>query len=89
MNSRLLLNLAIAESDDAVGKIPPTRIVADNHDGSPMLTNLIAKDFADVLSSLGVERSGWLVGEKDWRISSQSAGNGDSLLLSRAELVSS
>src|SRR6266404_616874 len=83
----LLLNLAIAESDGAVGKFAPARIVAHDNDGSPVLANLISKNFADVLSGLGIERGGWLVREKDRRISRQGARDGDALLFSGAEFV--
>src|SRR5205807_3200086 len=61
--------------------------MAHNNDGSVMLGNLIAKDFANVFSGLGIERCGWLVGEQDRRISCQGARDGDALLLSRAEFV--
>src|SRR5260370_42353463 len=81
----LLLNLAIAECDGTVGESLPARIMAHDNNSSPLLIDLIPKDFADVLSSFGIERSRWLVGKKDRRISCQSARNGDSLLLSRTK----
>src|SRR6202023_2160379 len=52
-----------------------------------MLVSLIAKDFADVSSGLGVQRGGWFVCEKDWRLPCQSECNGDPLPLSGAEFV--
>jgi len=84
----LLLNLAIAEGDGAVGEFTPARIVAHNDDGSPVLASLVSKNFADVFSGLGIERGGWLVREKDRRISRQGARDGDALLFSGAEFGS-
>src|SRR5712672_3423156 len=83
----LLLDLAITQRDGAVGEFSPPRIMAHDDHGSPLLINLIPKDFADVFSSLGVERSRWLVCEKDRGISSQGPRYGDSLLFSRAQFV--
>jgi hypothetical protein len=82
-----LLNLAITQRDGAVGEFSPARIMAHDNNSSPMLIDLIPKDLADVFSSLGVERSRWLVREKDRGISSQGPRNGHSLLFSRAQLV--
>src|SRR5712675_325515 len=49
----LLLDLAITQRDGTVGEFSPARIMAHDDNGSPLLINLIPKDFADVFSSHG------------------------------------
>src|SRR6266436_4236822 len=83
----LLLDLAITQRDGTVGEFSPARIMAHDDNGSPLLIDLIPKNLANIFASLGIERSGWLVGKKDRRISCQRAGNGDPLLFSRTEFV--
>src|SRR5258705_3292161 len=70
----LLLNLAIAEGDGAVGEFTPARIVAHNDDRSPVLASLVSKNFADVFSGLGIERGGWLVRVEESMIFPPRAG---------------
>src|SRR5258707_1612036 len=83
----LLLNLAIAEGDGAVGEFTPARIVAHNDDGSPVLASLVSKNFADVFSGLGIERGGWVLPPKERRIFRPGPRHGDAPRFFRAEFI--
>ena len=70
-----------------MGKAGPAMIMRNNYDRSLLLLRKVAQDFADLPSRAGVERSGRLVGQQDFRIGQQSAGDSNSLLLTSAECL--
>jgi hypothetical protein len=59
----LFFHLTIAERDRAVGKLPPTRIMADHNNCSTLLADLLAEDFTDVLPGLSIKGRSRFIGE--------------------------
>ena len=81
-------DLAVAETDDAVG--PGERevdLVQAAHDGQSLVDGDLADERHDLLARLGVERGDGLVGEQDLGVLHERAGDGDALLLSAGEGV--
>jgi hypothetical protein len=50
----LWLDLAVTQSDRAVGKFFPSRIVADDNHCSSILINLAAEDLTDISPRFGI-----------------------------------
>ena len=57
-----------------------------HHDDGAALAVQAVEDLDDLLARLGIQVSGRLVGQDDFRIVDQGAGNGDPLLLTAGEL---
>ena len=79
-------DLAVAESDLALGEGCHFRIMRDHDDGVSGCVEF-AEDVDYDLLICGVEVAGRLVGEQDRRVVDESAGDADALLLSAAEFA--
>jgi len=77
---------AIFDVDDAVSKIGDATVVGDDGDGAVVFVRELAHEFQHGAAGAGIERGSGLIGEEDFRVSGQRAGQRDTLLLSSAEI---
>src|SRR5688572_16551424 len=79
------LDQAVLEVDDGLGELRHLGLVRNHQDGDPGLVEL-DEEFHDLERALGIEVAGRLVGEQDFGIGHQRAGDGDALLLAARQL---
>src|SRR5688500_3126200 len=85
LERRVVANGTFGQSNRSRGSLRCGRIVRDHNYGASFLTKF-AQKLEDLLSSLGIQVSGRLVGKNHLRIVGQGAGQGDPLLLTDAKL---
>jgi len=85
--SRGLDNLAVSDVEGAIGDVRNPSVVCDNDDGLLEILVQSLEQIEDFLASLRIELSGGLVRKEQGRIVRQGDRNGDSLLLTAAQLV--
>lgn len=78
-------DFSVMKFDTAVGEASDNGIMRDHDDGAALLMQLTEQAQDDFLVD-GVEIAGGFVGENNFRIVNQGAGNADALLLSTGEL---
>src|SRR6266542_3563399 len=78
-------DFAIAEHDNAFGKLRDVGLVRYQHDGQPLLVEVL-EDLHDLHRGAAVQVAGGFVRQQDRRPVDQSARNGDALLLSAGKL---
>src|SRR5688572_14888771 len=79
-------NFAIANLDPAGSDGGDFRIVRDEHDGAA-LSAKIPEKIQDRFAGVGIEIAGGFVGEDEFGIVDERAGDGDALLLAAGELA--
>ncbi len=79
-------DLAVVESDPAVGESRHLGIVGD-HDNGVALVMQVGQQVGDDLLVGGVKVSSGLVGQQDGRVIDESPGDADALLLAAGELT--
>src|SRR5271155_1152360 len=75
----------VEQVNGAFGEVRVTRVVGHHADGGAVAVE-VAEKFHDGFAVLGVQVTSRLVGHQDERIADQSAGHGDTLLLTAGEL---
>jgi hypothetical protein len=79
--------VAIAKFENTLALIGHTRIVGDDQDGRIQTLVKFVHQPQDLRSGSGVEVSGRFVGEEDWRVDRQGAGDRDALPFTTGKLV--
>src|SRR5882757_9192118 len=78
-------DFAVEKMNGVVGETRVARVVRDETDGGAVLVK-VGKKLHDGFAVLRIEISGWFVRHQNQRVSAESAGDGDALLLTAAEL---
>ena len=86
LHNAILNNLAIANGNNASGAAGNIPVMGDNNQCDALAVEFI-KEPQDFGPRLGVQRTGWFVGQEQMGTVDQGAGNGDTLLLSTRKLV--
>src|SRR3954464_3463582 len=84
--SYVLLNAAVLDADDTVGKLLEAWVVGDNDDGAAARARELAEQLHHRQRGLRIERGGRLVADEDRRVAAERAGDRDALLLPAAEV---
>ena len=79
------LHQSVAETDDALGVERHVVFVCDDDDGLAGVAQLF-EDRQDLDAGLGVQITGWFVGQDEVRVVDQAARDGNSLLLTTGQL---
>ncbi len=74
-------NLAVSQKHDAIGITGSNCIVSHHHNGLPKVAHCATHEGEHLLTSLGVEVAGGLVGKNNVGLAGQRSGDGHTLLL--------
>jgi hypothetical protein len=80
-------DLAVHHLDDAVGVLAHAQVMRDHDAGAVLFVNQLGEGLHDLMGALGVEAGGRLVGQDNFRLVDQGAGDGDALLLTAGKLA--
>jgi hypothetical protein len=83
----IMHELGILKKDDTVGERSSARVMGYHHDGCPQFAAGTLQQFEDTPSRFGIQISGWLISQDDFRVIDEGPDDRNPLLLASRELI--